>query len=84
MVNYFLWKLEVTDCDFKIPFLTRSQIVTLNNKVQTIKNRDVGSNATSSLPTEITSTLTPQLPNDRYASGELEEWLCLLRQGYVG
>ena len=61
MVNYFLWKLEVTDCDFKILFLTWSQIVTLNNEVQTIKNRDVGSNATSFRTTKITSALTFQL-----------------------
>ena len=37
-----------------------------------MKDGDVGSNATSSLSTEMNSILTFQLPNDRYAYGELE------------
>jgi len=37
------------------------------------KDGDVGSNATSPHPTELNSALTVELPNDRYASGELKD-----------
>jgi hypothetical protein len=81
MVNYFLWKLEVTDCDFKILFLTWSQIVTLNNEIQTIKNRDVDSNATSSHPAQMNSALAFQFFWGISTSGADR---CPLRQGFVG
>ena len=40
------------------------------------KDGDVGSNATSSHLAEMNFALTFQLPNDRCASGELEERAC--------
>jgi len=45
----------------------------LRRKPWDVKDGYVGSNATSSHLAEMNSALTVELPNDRYASGELED-----------